>query len=87
MSKTKRKDHYLETGQGSLHETFQPEKAWRDTSDRKKWYKPSKKDKQGWLSKIRKGRKVQLNRAMQRPDEHGQVILPVEKKTDVWYYN
>lgn len=82
MSKTKRKDHYLEaTGKPCFGE------EWKAISDRKKWYKPSRKDKQGSLSKLRPGRKVELKRAMQRPDEHGQVILPVEKKTDIWYYN
>ncbi len=60
---------------------------WKATADRKKWYKPSKKNKKGYLGKIRLGKKPAMKQAMAHPDEDGQVVLPVERRTDDWYYN
>ena len=82
MSNTKRKDHYIEAHGKSIFD-----ENWKATMDKKKWYKPSKKNKEGGLMKIRVGRRRDLNKAMQHPDEDGEVILPLEKKSDVWYYN
>ena len=82
MSNTKRKDHYIEASGSHL---FGDE--WKATADRKKWYKPSKKNKDGQLKKIRPVTRPKIKNAMLRPDEDGEVILPVDKKTDVWYYN
>ena len=82
MSKTKRKDHYIEVSGKPIFD-----KEWKAEADRKKWYKPSKSDKEGWLGKIRPGKKVAMKRAMKTPDEDGEIILPIEKKTDTWFYN
>jgi hypothetical protein len=82
MSNTKRKDYYIEANGSPL---FGDE--WKATADRKKWYKPSKKNKDGQLKKIRPVTRPKIKNAMQRPDEDGEVILPVDKKTDIWYYN
>jgi len=82
MSHTIRKDYYVEADGKPL---FGAE--WKATSDRKKWYKPAKKQKQGWLGKVRLGNKVAMKRAMVRADEDGDVVLPRERKTDTWYYN
>lgn len=82
MSNTKRRDHYVEAyGRPLFGET------WEATRDKKKGYKPYKKHKEGNLMKIRVGRRRDLNKAMLHPDEDGQVILPSEKKSDVWYFN
>ena len=82
MSNTKRRDYYVDAcGVSCMN------KDWMATADRKKWYKPSKKDKHGWLEKIRLGRKIEMKRAMLHPDDDGEIILPKEKRTDVWYYN
>lgn len=82
MSRTTRKDYYVEANGKPL---FGPE--WKAKADRKKWYKPSKKNKRGYLGKIRPGRKPEMKRAMGHPDEDGEIVLPVERKTDVWYHN
>lgn len=82
MSNTKRKDHYIESSGSPLFGT-----EWKATADRKKWYKPSKKNKDGQLKKIRPVTRPKIKNAMLHPDEDGEVILPVDKKTDVWYYN
>ena len=82
MSHTTRKDYYVEANGEPL---FGP--TWKATADGKKWYKPAKKQKQGWLGKVRPGNKVAMKRAMVRADEDGDVVLPVERKTDTWYYN
>ncbi len=82
MSHTVRKDYYVEVSGEPL---FGPK--WKATADRKKWYKPSKKSKAGYLGKIRPGRKVEMKRAMVHPDEDGDIILPQERRTDTWYYN
>jgi hypothetical protein len=82
MSNTKRKDHYVDK-----HGKPVFGKMWEATMDKKKWYKPSKKVKNGSLMKVRVGRRRDMNKAALQPDEDGQVILPPEKKTDVWYYN
>jgi hypothetical protein len=84
MSNTKRRDHYVDANGKPL---FDEDKPWKVLGDRKKWYKPSKKAKEGDLMKVRVGRRRDLNKAMLHPDDDGDVILPVEKKTDVWYYN
>ena len=82
MSNTIRKDHYVEAhGKPCFGE------KWKATADRKKWYKPSKKQKSGFTGKLRVGRKVELDRAMNRPDEDGEIVLPKEKKSDVWFFN
>jgi hypothetical protein len=82
MSNTKRKDYYV-----TVSDYYPDSKKWKATSDRKKWYKPTKKAKKGYVGKARLGRKADMKRAMMRPDEDGEIILPVEKKTDVWFYN
>ncbi len=82
MSHTKRKDYYVEADGKPLFG-----EKWKATSDRKKWYKPSKKIKKNFLVKLRPGNKAKLKQAMNHPDEDGEIILPVEKKTDAWYYN
>lgn len=84
MSNTKRKDHYVEASGTPL---FNENKPWKVVGDKKKWYKPSKKQKNGYLSKIRLARRSDMKKAMNRPDIDGEVILPVSKKTDLWYYN
>jgi hypothetical protein len=82
MSKTIRKDHYVEVhGEPCFGET------WEATMDKKKWYKPGRKQKEGYVGKVRPVKKGDFKRAMMHPDEDGEVILPKEKKTDVWYYN
>lgn len=96
MSKTLRRDHYEDTkkkvgdqiflGQVITNDDDANEK-WKMFRDKKKWYKPSKKQKNGYLSKLRTARRVDMKKAMMHPDEDGEIVLPVEKKTDVWYYN
>ena len=82
MSNTIRKDYYAEFCGGPIFG-----EAWKATADRKKWYKPHKKNKEQWLNKLRPGNKAKMKEAMRHPDEDGEIVLPVEKKTDCWYYN
>ena len=82
MSHTTRKDYYVEADGEPI---FGPK--WKATADRKKWYKPAKKQKEAWLGKIRPGNKAAMKRAMAHPNEDGDVMLPTERKTDCWYYN
>jgi hypothetical protein len=82
MSNTTRGDYYIEANGEPCFG-----KKWEAVMDKKKWYKPSKKQKNGYLSKIRLGRRTDMKKAMKHPDEDGDIILPVQKKTDVWYYN
>lgn len=81
MSRTKRKDRYIEKHGEPI---FGDE--WQATSDRKKWYKPSKKAKER-LAKLHTDRDSIVKKAMRNPDEDGNVSLPPKKKTDTWYYN
>ncbi len=83
MSNTKRRDYYVEVdGEPCFG------KKWEDTMDKKKWYKPSKKQKKGgYVGKLRNARRVDMKKAMQHPDEDGEIVLPRERRTDVWYYN
>lgn len=77
MSRTKRKpDPYK----------LDEKQTWKSTADRKRWYKPSAKAKR-YLEKIRPANKSKMKQAMLHPDEHNHIILPVDHKTDQWYYN
>jgi len=81
MSRTKRKDHFIE----KYGEPLFGDK-WEATSDKKKWYKPSKKQKK-FLEKERTDKPSLIKKAMQNPDEDGNVLLPPKKNTDTYYFN
>lgn len=81
MSRTKRKDHYIEKHGEPI---FGDE--WKATADKKKWYKPSKKAKK-YLDKTRTNKDSLIKKAMLNPDDDGNVILPPKKNTDTWNYN
>ena len=82
MSRTKRKDHYIEKHGEPL---FGEE--WQATRDKKKWYKPSNNQKKGHIGKVRTSSRSKLKNAVQKADPENGPILPVEKKTDTWNFN
>lgn len=81
MSRTKRKDYYVEKYGELIYDD-----EWKATSDKKKPYKPSKKAKR-YLDKTRTNKDSLVKKAMQNPDEDGNVTLPPKKNTDTWNYN
>jgi hypothetical protein len=74
MGKTFRKK-----GEGDF---WDKDKEWRNTADRKKWYKPG--------STFKKHRRKSEKAKLSQPIKNGlteETILPITKKNDLWDYN
>ncbi len=79
----KRGDYVIVCGSQAFPITNDPEITWKDTADRKKWHKPSKKAK----VYLHKGRKAKLKQALRQADDYDNLPVPKEPKSDVWNYN
>ncbi len=87
MSRTKRRDKTKEEKplrgfmfRGAMCNT-EEKTTWKDTRDKKPWYKPGKKAKKY----LHKGRKSKSK--IKKIDDIETVAFDPEKKSDVWRYN
>lgn len=78
MSRTKRKDRYIEANKTA----FNSDKPWKDTADKKKSYKPNKKFKKAQD----KGKKARLKQELKK-DDPDNTPAPKDPKEHMWNWN
>lgn len=82
MSRTKRKDYYVEAFGEPLFD-----KDWKATSDKKKWYKPNKGYKKCQRKKDSVKPKQRFKEAIKHGDDWDNVVIEDPKRHDTWDWN